>query len=107
MPPGRIPKDPSKRVNRHALKYPWTTLRGAPIPAPKLPPGTWSRATRRWWKTWCEGAPAKKFLATDWARLQMVALLVEDYHRVKEPVERKRLLAEIRQNEAELRRVSP
>lgn len=60
---------------------------------------SYSRATQKWWETWVESEQAMYFAPTDWQRLQMLAVIVEQYYgtgRQNKAV----LLAEIRQNES-------
>lgn len=57
---------------------------------------SYSVFTQRWWDTWVASDQAKSFKATDWLRLQMLAMLVEAY--VRRPGHN--ALAEIRQNES-------
>lgn len=58
--------------------------------------GSWRADTRAWYDTWRWSPQAAVFLATDWARLRLMAPLVDSYF--DRPTDRK--LAEIRQNES-------
>ena len=53
MPAGRPPKDPSQKVTRHAMKYPWTEsgTQGWRWEKPKPPTGL-SKEARDAWDAW-------------------------------------------------------
>lgn len=71
-------------------------LTGQRVKAPVLRNGDrYSQETLDWWMTWINSPQAEAFLATDWERLQMLAVLVNDYY-LKPTVGK---MAEIRQNE--------
>jgi hypothetical protein len=57
---------------------------------------SYSAATQMWWDTWANSEQAEYFSSTDWARLQMLAPLVEQYY--KKPGHF--VMAEIRQSES-------
>src|SRR5882724_374878 len=57
--------------------------------------GTWSAEVKAWYETWRRCPQAATFISTDWQRLSLVALLVEEYF--GGPSHYK--LAEIRENE--------
>jgi hypothetical protein len=56
--------------------------------------------TRRWWEAWRSRGIELKFWATDWQRLEMLALLVDAFHGADDAVVRRRFAGEIRRNEA-------
>lgn len=94
---GPPPNPRRRRRNADTYAAETVTVSGAAASmAPKLPNASkYSRATRRWYETWCSSPQAQAFTPTDWQRLHMLAPLVEQYF--AEP--RKDLLAEIRLNE--------
>jgi hypothetical protein len=59
-------------------------------------------ATRAWYDTWARSPQASQFMATDWQRLHLLAMLVEDIFRTDDPKLRKELLGELRLQEAKL-----
>jgi len=63
-----------------------------------VPTGTWSPATKRWWRTWADSAQAQEFTGTDWMRLEMLLPLVEQYFAGPDRF----LMAEIRATESKL-----
>lgn len=98
---GPLPKDPSQRRRRNADTV---APRGLPAegptgPTPVLPGGhDYDSRTLAWYETWRTSPQADAFLPTDWQRLHMLAVLVEEYW--ADP--KKELLSEIRLNEASL-----
>ncbi|TDD97161.1 hypothetical protein [Actinomadura rubrisoli] len=71
----------------------------AEIKAPKLyKRASYCAATQRWWDTWASSPQAEVFMATDWERLQQLAVIVEQYWQTGD----KNLMAEIRLNEERL-----
>lgn len=104
MPRGPTPKPDDKRERRNEPTFPAVELeRGAAVAAPRLPNARKLLArTKRWYATWAASPQAAQFLGTDWERLQMLALVVDDFFRATEPAARQRLLAEIRSQEAKL-----
>ena len=97
---GPTPKNPEDRQRRHAT-VPMTelVLGDTPVNAPKLPGATkLLKATRDWYANWCASPNASQFTITDWQRLHMLSLLVDEFYRKPE----KTLMAEIRLNESEL-----
>lgn len=56
------------------------------------------RATQKWWDTWANSEQAVYFSPTDWERLQMVAVLVDQFFGTGRQ-NKSILMAEIRQNE--------
>jgi hypothetical protein len=102
--PGKLarPRDARRHVESDAT-WPWVVLEGGPAPAPRLAGARrLLPATRAWWRVWVERGTVAGFIETDWLRLQMVALLVDFFYRAKEPRVAKRLMSEIRLNEAKL-----
>lgn len=51
-----------------------------------------------WYEAWTSSPQASRFTSTDWGRLHMLALLVDEFHRY--PSRRKGLMGEIRLNES-------
>jgi hypothetical protein len=99
---GPLPKDPDKRERRNA-EAAMTDLEHAEVVAPLLPGRSrYVKATREWYDVWCRSPQAGQFLSTDWLRLHMLAKLVDQFHRAKEPTVAKQLLSEIRLNEQKL-----
>jgi hypothetical protein len=101
MGAGPLPKDPSQRRRRNADTVPTRVLPadGPTGPTPVLPGGhDYDSRTLAWYETWRTSPQADAFLPTDWQRLHMLAVLVEEYW--AEP--KKELLSEIRLNEAAL-----
>jgi hypothetical protein len=99
---GPLPKDPDKRERRNA-EVAMTELDDAAVEAPPLPGRSrYVKATREWYEVWCRSPQAGQFLSTDWLRLHMLAKLVDQFHRAKEPTVAKQLLSEIRLNEQKL-----
>lgn len=108
--PGPPPMENSVRRNADTFT-PTQVLRAALTAAPELRNADELREeTRAWWGTWTEAPQARLFTATDWERLQMLALLVESYYllvaafregdgRVKATT-LVNLVAEVRQNES-------
>lgn len=92
-----MPTDPSKRKRRNEPTIATTELASParPARAPDLPKGM-HPSTRAWWRAWVTSPQASLFTVTDWTRLRLLALLVDQY--VREPTPAR--LAEIRQNEA-------
>jgi hypothetical protein len=66
--------------------------------APAMPAGTWSSATRSWWKTWARSEQARRFTPTAWQRLQMLVPLVEQFFKAPDRL----LLYEIARHESKL-----
>lgn len=60
---------------------------------------SYSTATKKWWDTWEESEQAKYFGPTDWQRLQMLAVMVEQFY-TDDRRNKAVLMAEIRQNES-------
>jgi hypothetical protein len=90
---GRYPKENPMRRNKRDE----TVLSGKRIKAPVLRNGDrYAPETLDWWMTWINSPQAEAFLSTDWERLQMLAVLVNDYY--QKPTVGK--MAEIRQNES-------
>jgi hypothetical protein len=58
--------------------------------------GRWRVGTRDWWNTWRRSPQACAFLETDWQRLRMLAVLVDQYFGRPHHL----ILAEIRLNES-------
>lgn len=105
MPRGPAPKPAEKRQRRNEPTFATTELdpAGPKVKAPRLDGASKLLArTRRWYSTWCDSPQAAQFLGTDWERLQMLALVVDDFFRADEPALRQKLLAEIRSQEAKL-----
>lgn len=75
-----------------------TVVDDGEIVGPALEGASWSAAARSYWEIWRRSPMAKAFLETDWARLRMTLLLVEDY--LKNPTAQK--LSVIQSNEATL-----
>jgi hypothetical protein len=98
---GPAPKDPAKRQRRNKPPEVEVLPEAPKVDAPRLPAkpggGRWLTATRRWYKTWCESPQAAGFGQTDWARLHMLAPLVDAYWRGDLAK-----MGEIRQNESKL-----
>lgn len=96
---GPVPKDPSQRRRRNADPVATTVLpaEGPDGPTPQLPGGhDYDSRTLAWYETWRSSPQAAVFLATDWQRLHMLTLLVEEFW--SEPSTK--LLAEIRLSES-------
>lgn len=104
MPRGPTPKADEKRQRRNEPTFASIELdRDAKVKAPVLPQRSKLLArTRGWYETWASSPQAAQFLGTDWQRLQMLALVVDDFFRASEPGLRQKLLAEIRSQEAKL-----
>jgi hypothetical protein len=66
-------------------------LRGGPDARSK-----WRTRTREWWDTWRRSPQACVFLDTDWERLRMIAVLVDQYWARPHHL----IMAEIRLNES-------
>lgn len=101
MGTGPLPKDSSQRRRRNADTVTTTVLPadGPEGETPVLPGGhDYDTRTLVWYETWRSSPQAAAFLPTDWQRLHMLAVLVEQYW--QEP--KKELLSEIRLNEASL-----
>lgn len=75
-----------------------TVVDDGELVGPGLEGSSWSAAARSYWEIWRRSPMAKAFLETDWARLRMVLLLVEDY--LQRPTAQK--LTAIQSNEAAL-----
>lgn len=75
-----------------------TVVDDGELTGPALEGASWSAAARSYWDIWRRSPMAKAFLDTDWARLRMVLLLVDDY--LKNPTAQK--LTAIQRNEAAL-----
>lgn len=74
-------------------------LGDTPVDAPALPGRSkLLKQTRDWYDEWCRSPQASQFTNTDWLRLHMLALLVDQYFRNPD----KQLMSEIRLNETEL-----
>jgi hypothetical protein len=102
---GRPTKDPAKLSRaRDARRHrPWVELDGGPVPAPQLSgAGQLHPMARGWWESWVAFGEQAGFVGTDWERLQMVVLLVDDYWRSDDPQLRRGLLNEISRNERAL-----
>jgi len=54
---------------------------------------------RAWYQGWRDSPGAEPFIATDWPRLELVAMLVDTIYRMEDPRERRALLVEIRKSE--------
>lgn len=96
---GPPPKDPSKRQRRNRppeLEELPASHDGAVPPLPRR--SKYLKVTRDWYDGWARSPQASGFGGTDWARLHMLAPLVDAYWR--QP--RANLLTEIRLNEAKL-----
>lgn len=104
MPRGPAPKPDDKRQRRNEPTFETVTLSGdGKVTAPRLEGASKLLArTRRWYATWTSSPQAAQFLGTDWERLQMLALVVDDFFRADDPGQRQKLLAEIRSQEAKL-----
>lgn len=97
--PGPPPSEHKRR--RNADPYAGlhsTVVDDGELTGPGLEGSSWSAAARSYWEIWRRSPMAKAFLETDWARLRMVLLLVEDY--LKHPTAQK--LTAIQSNEAAL-----
>lgn len=75
-----------------------TVVDDGELTGPGLEGASWSPAARAYWEIWRHCPQAKAFLDTDWARLRMTLLLIEDY--LKRPTAQK--LAVIASQEAAL-----
>lgn len=103
--PGPAPKENKHRGDRDTLTP--THVLTAPTTKPPVLRNAEAlrKETRYWWQTWTEAPQTKIFTATDWERLQMLALMVDLYYSLMadgaaRPTTLVNLLAEIRQNEA-------
>lgn len=67
-------------------------------PAPRIPAGKWSEATKGWWKTWASSEQARRFTPTAWQRLAMLMPLVQQYYEAPSRL----LLYEISRHESKL-----
>lgn len=78
MPAGRPPKDPDKRVNRHALKYPWTETGpgGWRWQVPE-PDEAWHDRTKAAWDAWFHAWWAVHYELEDVESLRSVADLFD------------------------------
>lgn len=93
--PGPLPNERRRRRNADVLAgHESSAVNDGKIVGPALE-GQWSDHARAYWDTWRRAPMAKLFLDTDWMRLRLLIVLVEDY--LKKPTAMK--LAEIRQNE--------
>lgn len=73
---GPAPKDPSRRVRRHADPVPGTRLQFVRAEQPELPEDVaWHPRTRVWWAMWGESPQAEHFMASDWDFLLDTALM--------------------------------
>lgn len=103
--PGRLPKDPDKRVRRN--KETRRTVTGA-APKPPARPTSYLHdgervpllaLTKRWWDGYRHnGALTALWEASDWNRLVMLVPIVDQFNRTGNA----RLMSEIRACEAEL-----
>jgi hypothetical protein len=97
--PGPPPNEHKRRRNADAYAgLHSTVVDDGEITGPALEGASWSAAARSYWDIWRRSPQAKAFLDTDWARLRMVLLLVEDY--LKHPTAQK--LTAISSNEGSL-----
>lgn len=97
--PGPPPAEHKRRRNADAYAgLHSTVVDDGELTGPGLEGASWSAAARAYWDIWRRSPQAKAFLDTDWARLRMVLLLVEDY--LKNPTAQK--LAVIASNEGSL-----
>lgn len=97
--PGPPPNEHKRRRNADTYAGLHTTVvDDGELTGPALEGASWSAAARAYWDIWRRSPMAKAFLDTDWARLRMVLLLVEDYLRA--PTAQK--LTAIQRNEASL-----
>jgi hypothetical protein len=97
--PGPPPAEHKRRRNADAYAGLHTTVvDDGELTGPALEGASWSAAARSYWEIWRTSPMAKAFLQTDWARLRMVLLLVEDY--LTHPTAQK--LTAIQSNEAAL-----
>jgi hypothetical protein len=102
---GRPPKLPDKlsRARDARRQRPWIELEGGPVPPPRLRGARSLRPeTRAWWQAWRLRGIELGFIATDWQTLQMLVLLVDEFHRTRDARQRGRLAGEIRRNENRL-----
>ena len=78
MPGGRPPKDPDKRVTRHAMQYPWTECGpgGWRWPVPEPDPN-WHDRTQSAWSAWFHGWWAVNYELEDVDALRGVADLFD------------------------------
>lgn len=80
--PGPPPAEHKRR--RNADTYAGlhsTVVDDGELTGPGLEGASWSAAARAYWEIWRHSPMAKAFLDTDWARLRMTLLLIEDYLR--------------------------
>jgi len=71
------------------------------VPPPRLRGARSLRPeTLAWWQAWRSRGIELGFIATDWQRLEMLMLLVDEFHRTGNAVASRRLAGEIRRNEA-------
>ncbi|MFC4335201.1 phage terminase small subunit [Salininema proteolyticum] len=97
-PPGKT----RRRRNRDELAEFGTQLHdGTTSESPPLPDSSpWSPHTLDWYETWRSSPQAAAFIATDWQRLHMIALLVEELPNADTPGKLTGLMSEIRINES-------
>jgi hypothetical protein len=93
--PGRPPQELKRRTNADAFGGPQTVKADGRMRGPVLK-GDFSEQTRSWYATWRRSPQSLTFTATDWQRLAMLALVVDDFFAA--PTARK--MAEIRQSES-------
>jgi hypothetical protein len=80
--PGPPPKDPAQRRRRNVDPVVRKTISEPPASYPALPDATgYLPQTRKWYRTWATSPQASRFLATDWQRLAMLAILVDSFWR--------------------------
>jgi hypothetical protein len=102
--PGPAPKQQHQRERdtRRRQSDSVTVTRDGVLRGPSIEEATfqdtWSPATRAWWDDWRKSPQAALFETTDWRRLALLALTVENY--LRRPAAA--LLSEIRLNEERL-----
>lgn len=104
MPRGPTPKPDEKRERRNEPTFPSVELDSdAKVAAPDLPDAdSLHERTREWWAAWTSSPQAAQFLETDWQRLKMLALVVDDFFTTDDAKLRQKLIGEIRSQEAKL-----